>query len=71
MGYGIVECHSGYAYAERPIAFYWEGTRLEVELIETEWRIPDGKCFLVRARNGGHFELVFDEEYDAWRISQV
>jgi hypothetical protein len=23
-----VECHSGYEYAERPVALHWEGERL-------------------------------------------
>ena len=39
-----VECHSGFEYAERPIALTWEGQRLEIAAIESTWRIPGGKC---------------------------
>ena len=28
---GLVECHSGYDYASRPVAFYWDGQRVEIE----------------------------------------
>ena len=64
-----VECHSGYAYAERPVAFRWQGERLEIEVIEAQWRIPDGKRFQVRTRDGRIFELVYAELYDTWRIN--
>ena len=43
-----VECHSGYEYAERPTALYWEGDRLEVAEILDRWRIPGAHCFRVR-----------------------
>jgi len=67
-----VECHSGYEYAQRPIAFYWEGDRLEIEEIIASWRHPDGKCFSVRAVNNDLFDLAFTLQYnqvnDQWRI---
>jgi len=64
-----VECHSGYEYAERPVALTWEGRRLEVEAVEASWRIPGGKCFRVRTVAGLHFELFYGELYDEWRIN--
>ncbi len=64
----LVECHSGYEYAERPVALYWEGQRLEIEQIEGEWRITDGKRFRVRTRDGRIFELFYGELTDEWRI---
>ena len=67
----VVECHSGSAYAERPIALQWEGARLEIEEIESRWRIPGGKCFRVRTRDGRVFELFYGELYDEWRIHPV
>jgi len=71
VGDELVECHSGYAYAQRPVALHWEGDRLEVEQIEAEWRIPGGKRFHVRVRDGRLFELVYDELGDHWRIALV
>jgi hypothetical protein len=65
-----VECHSGFEYAERPVALHWEGDRLEIEEILDRWQIPDSKCFRVRTRDGQIFELFFNELYDEWRIYQ-
>jgi hypothetical protein len=66
-----VECHSGFEYAERPVAFEWEGERLGVKQIENQWRIPGGKCFRVLAEDGRKFELFYGELYDEWRIHPV
>jgi len=66
-----VECHSGYEYAERPIALHWEGERLEIEAVEETWRIPGGKCFRVRVRDGRRFELFYGELYDEWRVNPL
>lgn len=66
-----VECHSGYEYAERPVALHWEGKRLEINAIEAEWRIPGGKRFRVRVKDGRVFELFYGELYDEWRIHAV
>lgn len=64
----MVECHSGFAYAERPIALTWEGERLEIAEIESMWRIPGGRCFRVQVQDGRVFELFYGELYDEWRI---
>jgi hypothetical protein len=69
LGDELVECHSGYTYAERPVALRWQGWRLEVEAVEAEWRIPGGKRFLVRTRDGQQFELFYGEMYDEWRVN--
>lgn len=66
-----VECHSGYEYAEQPVALHWEGERLEIEAVEAEWRIPGGKRFRVRVKDGRVFELFYGELYDEWRIHAV
>jgi hypothetical protein len=63
-----VECHSGFEYAERPVALTWEGRRLEIEAVEAAWRIPGGKRFQVRTAGGLRFELFYGELYDEWRI---
>ena len=51
----LVECHSGYEYAERPVALHWQGQRLEIEAVEAEWRIPGGRCFRVRCADDRKF----------------
>ncbi len=64
----LVECHSGYTYAERPTALYWQGQRLGIEAIEAQWRIPGGRRFRVRTAEGQIFELFYRELDDEWRI---
>jgi hypothetical protein len=66
-----VECHSGYAYAERPTILYWEGQRLEIESIQAQWRIPGGRRFRVKTTDQREFELFYGELYDEWRISPL
>jgi len=65
----LVECHSGYTYADHPNAIRWEGDRLEIEEIEARWRIPGGLRFRVRVLDGRVFDLFYGELYDEWRIS--
>ena len=68
MAPDLVECHSGSSYGERPVAFQWEGERLEVAEVEASWRIPGGRRFRVRTRDDRIFELFYGELYDEWRI---
>jgi hypothetical protein len=63
-----VECHSGLAYAERPLALIWHGMRYEVATVEAQWRIPGGTRFRVRTAAGERFELLYIELYDEWRV---
>jgi hypothetical protein len=64
----LVECHSGYAYGERPIALQWEGERLAIEEIEASWRTPDGRRFQARVEDGRVFDLSYVEFDDTWQI---
>ncbi len=66
----IVECHSGYEYAEKPLTLTWEGKRLEIAAILARWRIPGAKCFRVKTNDGQIFELFYGELYDEWRINR-
>ena len=66
----IVECHSEYEYAEKPVALIWGGQRMEIAEILERWRIPGAKCFRVRTADRQVFELLYGELYDEWRIHQ-
>ena len=65
----LVECYSGYSYAERPQALNLDGQHLEVSEIESEWRSPDGHCFRLSTRDGQKFELFYDELLDRWKVN--
>ncbi len=67
----VVECHPGSVYAERPVALHWQGQRLEIEEIESNWRDPRGRAFRVRTRQGRRFELHYDELKDQWQVKTV
>jgi hypothetical protein len=65
-----VECRSEAAYAERPLAFTWQGQRREVAQVLERWRAPAGKGFRVRTQDGGTFTLLYDEHDDVWQIAE-
>ena len=67
----LVECHSGYTYAERPIALHWDGDRLEIVEVKSRWRIPEGLCFRVSVGDGREFELIYKEFSDTWSITII
>ncbi len=67
----LVECYSGAAYAERPIALHWEKIRLEITLIEAQWRTPGKRCFRVLTQDNQRFELQYDECSDHWQINPL
>jgi hypothetical protein len=64
----IVECRSSASYAERPLAFTWQGQRLEVVEILSRWRTPAGLGFRVCTEQAEVFELVYNENVDEWSI---
>ena len=67
----IVECHAGYAYAERPRSFLWGDKRLSViEIIERK-RTPEGRYFRVIADDNLAFVLIYDEADDAWQVHEA
>ena len=65
-----VECRSEAAYAERPLAFTWQGQRQEVAQVLDGWRTPVGKGFRVRTQDGSVFTLLYDEHDDVWQIAE-
>ena len=64
----LVECHSGFSYADRPVALTWQGQRLEIIQILAEWRTPEKKLFRVRTTEGREFELAYSPATDEWQI---
>ena len=68
-----VECYSGSRYAERPLALWWQGQRLNVAALLDSWRSPTGPCFRVRTAGpqGNIFELTYDELQDKWGIHPI
>jgi hypothetical protein len=67
MEYGV-ECRSDWAYAQRPLAFTWQGRRLVVKAILAEQRTPEGLHFLVSTNEDGNFELIYEQDSDHWTI---
>ncbi len=67
----VVECHSGFEYAERPLAVNWEGSRYAVLEILAQWRTSGGRCFRVRTEEEKAFELFYSELHDEWRVKPV
>jgi hypothetical protein len=66
----LVECHSGSHYAEKPRALTWEGQRLEVQEVLSEWRTPEAKTFRVRTNDGQVFDLCYTEADQTWQIQR-
>jgi hypothetical protein len=67
----LVECNSGFAYADRPVALTWEGRRLEINRILAEWRTPLENHFRVRTSDGREFELAYSQTMDEWQIKNL
>ena len=67
----LVECHSGFTYADKPVALSWENRRLEITGITAQWRSPQGCHFRVRTSNGQEFELSYREEDNEWQIMEL
>jgi hypothetical protein len=67
----LVECLSGFTYAERPLALTWEGRRLEITQILAEWRTPDENHFRVCTFDSREFELIYIHAADEWQIKPI
>ena len=64
----LVECLSGFTYADRPVALTWEGHRLEIARILAEWRTLENKNFRVCTSDSREFELAYSQAEDEWQI---
>jgi hypothetical protein len=67
----IVECHSGFRYAERPKALFWQGKRLLIQEIQAAWHIPGGESFQVSTQDERGFLLVYLDDQDQWQIEPI
>jgi len=67
----IVECHSDFTYAEKPVALTWNNQRLEVDAILASWNSPGERCFRVLAGGRRIFELVYREVENDWLIQPI
>jgi hypothetical protein len=67
----LVECHSGFAYEDRPVALTWEGQRLEIVWVLAEWRTPGKKYFHVCTTSGREFRLDYNMGTAVWQVEQV
>ncbi len=65
-----VWCRSESRYAERPVAFVWEGQRMEVRQILAQWREPAGPGFRVLAEDHRVYTLQYDEASQAWSVTE-
>jgi hypothetical protein len=64
----LVECLSGAEYADRPLAFTWQGQRLEIAEILARSRAPNEKAFRIKTTDGRAFDLVYREISDDWLV---
>jgi hypothetical protein len=67
----VVECHSGYTYADRPKAMYLNHAWHKVKEIITEWQTPEGKHFRLITKDENSYELIYDIANDRWTCHQL
>ena len=70
-----VECYSGFKAHERPVAFIYQGERLEVQDIIDRWyeggldsSRPVVDYFKVRASDGKIYFLRYQSDEDKWSL---
>ena len=68
QGTVVVECYSGYTFAERPIAFLWARRRYKIKTIIKQWRSPEGPGFRVITESGLQCDLTYREDQDEWSV---
>jgi hypothetical protein len=67
----IVECHSGFAYADKPVALTWQGERLLIAEILAQGRTPQTRWFRVITMDGQVFVLSYNEETNNWQTQHL
>ena len=64
----VVECLSDAEYADRPLAFTWQGQRLEIAEILARTHTPNEKGFRIKTTDGQAFDLIYREIPDDWLV---
>ena len=64
-----VECRSEHTYAQQPVAVWWQGQRLAVEALESEWLTPRGRAFRLRCAQNLCFVAAYDQAEDRWEVT--
>jgi len=67
----IVECHSDFTYAEKPVAILWNNQRLKVEAILASWNTPGERCFRIITSGRDVFDLTYCEATAEWKIQPI
>ncbi len=63
-----VWCRSESRYAERPIAFLWEGQQRRVVQVLAQWRDPHGVGFQILADDGNAYRLHYHQPSAVWEV---
>lgn len=66
----IVQCYSGYTYAQEPREFWIAGQRYEIRHIVGRWRTPAGISFRV-ATEHDEYILTYTEIEDTWTVTPL
>jgi len=66
-----VEVRSDHDYIGRPLAFDFQGMRLEVTEVISQTQNPAGYAFRVLNDDFGIFELNYDTRSDQWSVNQL
>ena len=64
----IVQCHSDFRYAEKPVSFQFAGETYKINRILSEWKSEDGYQFMVFTEQKNIFQLLYDEAQEQWLI---
>jgi len=64
----LVECRSDAEYADRPLAFTWQGRRLVIAEILARSHKPNEKGFRIKTTDGQAFDLIYREIPDDWLV---
>jgi len=67
----IVGCHAGYSDCDYPSTVLWNGTRVVVERILREFRLPEGKTWQVITAQGNELQLSFITRDQRWTVTEV
>jgi len=68
---GIVHCHSGFRFAEKPVSFEYTGTLFKIDRVLSEGKSMNGYQFTVLTDQKSLFQLLFDETKEQWLIKPI